>query len=199
MTKKGCFVAGTVVLTEDGNVPIEEVEEGDYVYAENPETGEKGLKRVLQTFINESDKLIHIHVNKEEIVATPQHPFYVSNKGWVGAVDLRAGDILVLQNGEYVIVEMVQHEILEAPIAVYNFEVEDFHTYYVGESSVLVHNMCAKKADIKQVEDAAKKLKMNSKQRREFGDYIEYLKKGKRNDSNFSFSELLRIGREFLD
>ena len=199
MTKKGCFVAGTVVLTEDGNIPIEEVEEGDYVYAENPETGEKGLKRVLQTFINESDKLIHIHVNKEEIVATPQHPFYVSNKGWVGAVDLRAGDILVLQNGEYVIVELVQHEILEAPIAVYNFEVEDFHTYYVGESSVLVHNMCAKKADIKQVEDAAKKLKMNSKQRREFGDYIEYLKKGKRNDSNFSFSELLRKGREFLD
>ena len=153
----------------------------------------------MQTFINESDELIHIYVNKEEIVATPQHPFYVIEKGWIGAVDLRAGDILVLQNGEYVIVELVQHEILEAPIAVYNFEVEDFHTYYVGESSVLVHNMCAKKADIKQVEDAAKKLKMNSKQRREFGDYIEYLKKGKRNDSNFSFSELLRIGREFLD
>ena len=86
------------MLAEDGNVPIEEVEEGDYVYAENPETGEKGLKRVVQTFINESDELIHIHVSKEEIVATPQHPFYVSNKGWVGAVDLRAGDILVLQN-----------------------------------------------------------------------------------------------------
>ena len=142
VTKKGCFIAGTVVLTEDGNVPIEEVEEGDYVYAENPETGEKGLKRVVQTFINESDELIHIHVNKEEIVATPLHPFYVIEKGWIWAVDLRAGDILVLQNGEYVIVELVQHEILEAPIAVYNFEVEDFHTYYVGESLVLVHNMC---------------------------------------------------------
>ena len=75
-------------------------------------------------------------------MATPQHPFYVIEKGWIGAVDLRAGDILVLQNGEYVIVELVQHEILEAPIAVYNFEVEDFHTYYVGESLVLVHNMC---------------------------------------------------------
>lgn len=28
------------------------------------------------------------------------------------------------------------------PIKVYNFEVEDFHTYFVGESSVLVHNDC---------------------------------------------------------
>ena len=33
----------------------------------------------------------------------------------------------------------------EAPIAVYNFEVEDFHTYYVGDSSVLVHNACTPK------------------------------------------------------
>ena len=32
---------------------------------------------------------------------------------------------------------------LETPVKVYNFEVEDFHTYYVGESSVLVHNDCS--------------------------------------------------------
>ena len=48
----------------------------------------------------------------------------------------------MLVNGEYVIVEQVQHEILEAPVATYNFEVQDFHTYYVGESAVLVHNLC---------------------------------------------------------
>ena len=152
VTKKACFVAGILVLTEDGNIPIEEVEEGDYVYAENPETGEKGLKRVARTFINESEELIHVYVNQEEIVATPQHPFYVIEKGWIGAVDLRAGDILVLQNGEYVIVELVQYEILEAPISVYNFEVEDFHTYYVGESSVLVHNMCDRITNVSKAE-----------------------------------------------
>ena len=33
---------------------------------------------------------------------------------------------------------------LEAPVTVYNFEVEDFHTYYVGDG-VLVHNSCAHK------------------------------------------------------
>lgn len=51
--------------------------------------------------------------------------------------------IMYLYNGEYVVVEFVQHEILEEPVKVYNFEVEGFHTYFVGESSVLVHNMCA--------------------------------------------------------
>ena len=50
--------------------------------------------------------------------------------------------MLVLSNGELVTVEFVQHEILESPIKVYNFEVEDFHTYFVGEQSVFVHNGC---------------------------------------------------------
>ena len=57
---------------------------------------------------------------------------------------LRAGDILVLVNGEYVVVEKVQHEILEAPVTVYNFQVEDYHTYYVADSGVLIHNTCEK-------------------------------------------------------
>ncbi len=55
---------------------------------------------------------------------------------------LRAGDILVLVNGEYVVVEKVQHEILEKPVTVYNFQVEDYHTYYVSNAGVLVHNIC---------------------------------------------------------
>lgn len=71
------------------------------------------------------------------------YPFYLPQKGWICAIDLRAGDILVTINGEYVIVEKVQHEILESPIKVYNFEVEDFHTYYVGCISVFVHNDCS--------------------------------------------------------
>ena len=47
-----------------------------------------------------------------------------------------------MSNGEYVVVEQVQHELLETPVRVYNFEVEDFHTYFVGDTSVLVHNVC---------------------------------------------------------
>lgn len=137
-----CFVAGTLVLTEDGEKPIEEIEVGDYVYASDPETGDSDYKEVLQTFVNETSELVHIHINGDEIASTPTHPFYSPVRGWTSAVDLKAGDILVLSNGEYVIVEQVQHEILESPVKVYNFEVQDFHTYYVGKNSVLVHNYC---------------------------------------------------------
>lgn len=78
----------------------------------------------------------------EEIITTLTHPFYSPVKGWTDAAQLRAGDILVLVNGEYVVVEKVQHEILEAPITVYNFQVEGYHTYYVSNTGVLVHNQC---------------------------------------------------------
>ncbi len=76
----------------------------------------------------------------------------MAHKGWYAAVDLRAGDILVLVNGEYVTLEKTQHEILEAPITVYNFEVEDYHTYYVGTDGVLVHNSCAKQTGSYEIE-----------------------------------------------
>ena len=137
-----CFVAGTLVATEDGQKPIEEIQAGDKVLSENPETGEVAYKTVEETYVNETTELVHVFVNGEEIVTTPSHPFYVPKFGWTLAINLRAGDILVLSNGEYVVVEAIQHEILESPIKVYNFEVQDFHTYFVGKNSVLVHNKC---------------------------------------------------------
>ena len=86
----------------------------------------------------------------------------MAHKGWYAAVDLRAGDILVLVNGEYVTLEKTQHEILEAPITVYNFEVEDYHTYYVGTDGVLVHNACAYKDDYSTKNTVNKSAQMNS-------------------------------------
>ena len=150
LTSNVCFVAGTAVLTAVGKVAIENVEVGDYVWASDPETGEVALKRVVQTFVNEATELVHVEVDGDEIICTNEHPFYSPVKGWMAACDLRAGDILVTVNGEYVVVEKIQHEILERPIAVYNFEVEDFHTYYVGDTNVLVHNWCEVKSSIKK-------------------------------------------------
>ena len=137
-----CFAAGTKVKTENGDVPIEQIATEMKVWAWDEETGEVALKEVVETYVNETYELVHVFVNGEEIVTTPGHPFYSPVKGWTDAVNLRAGDVLVLVNGEYVVVEKIQHEILEAPVTVYNFQVEDYHTYYVANAGVLVHNVC---------------------------------------------------------
>ncbi len=152
LTSNVCFVAGTAVLAASGQVAIETIKAGDLVWAENPETGEKALKSVVKTFVNETDELVHVFVNGEEIITTPEHPFYVPQQGWTGAIQLRAGDRLVLSNGQYVTVERIQHELLEKAIKVYNFEVADYHTYFVGDASVLVHNVCLVKENGVKVE-----------------------------------------------
>ena len=93
-------------------------------------------------FRNEAEELTHVFVRGEEIVCTPGHPFYSPQYGWVDACELETGDILVLPGGDYVFVERTYTEQLEEPVAIYNFEVQDFHTYFVGKCNVLVHNAC---------------------------------------------------------
>ena len=87
ITSPYCFVAGTSVLASTGAVAIEKIRAGDYVWAWNEETGQTELKKVLETYVNETDELIHVHVGGEEIVTTPGHPFYAPHKGWTKAVD----------------------------------------------------------------------------------------------------------------
>ena len=121
---------------------IEDIRPNDLVWAENPNTGHKHLKKVVQTFVKKTEQLVTLNVEGQKITTTPEHPFYVLKKGWMVAAELCTGDQLVSLSGKPVIIESIQHEILEVPVPVYNFEVEDFHTYFVGSSSVLVHNTC---------------------------------------------------------
>ena len=60
------------------------------------------------------------------------------------ASNLCIGDYVKQSNGNYILVTDINIEKLNTQINVYNFEVEDWHTYYVSSRNVLVHNMCAK-------------------------------------------------------
>lgn len=123
-----CFIAGTLISTQEGLVPIENIKTGDTVYSFNEEIQEVSEQVVEETFVRESNELVYIEVGDEIITTTPEHPFYVPQKGFVNAIDLRAGDYLWTVNGEYVIIEKIQHELLESPVKVYNFRVGKDHT-----------------------------------------------------------------------
>jgi hypothetical protein len=135
-------VAGTVVITVAGKKAIEYIREGDLVLSEDPDTGDITYKKVLETYINETSELIHLNIDGEEIVTTPAHPFYVKEKGFILAGDLLEGSILVDSEGNELHLKIKRWEHLQSPVPVYNFAVEDFHTYFVGDNEVLVHNNC---------------------------------------------------------
>ena len=135
-----CFIAGTTILTATGLVAIEKLAAGDKVISTNPDTLETAEKTVLETYVRQVDKLVHITINGEEIVTTDNHPFYVQGRGFIEAGHLLVGDKLVSVNGEDLIIEDYYLELTEEPVSVYNFQVEDFHTYFVGDCAVWVHN-----------------------------------------------------------
>ncbi|MBO5327704.1 MAG: Hint domain-containing protein [Clostridia bacterium] len=136
-----CFKEGTLVQTEDGLKPIEDIQVGDKVLAYDEETGEQAYKPVLHLFRNKSYDWTIVKVNGTEIESTPGHKYYLpETKEWVSAENLKVGTKVLLSDGTYGIIKSVKSKHYNTPQTTYNFEVEDFHSYYVG-NGVLVHNM----------------------------------------------------------
>ena len=75
---------------------------------------------------------------REIIRTTEEHPFWVNDEGWVAAFELKEGDELV--NPDDDIIRVISQEKEEGTETVYNVEVEDFHTYFVGDLNIFVHN-----------------------------------------------------------
>ena len=93
--KPSCFVAVTLVMA----VAIEKIKSGDKVISTDPETMETSPKTVLETYIRQVDKLVHLTINGEEIVTTDNHPFYVQGRDFIEAGNLLVGDKLISVNG----------------------------------------------------------------------------------------------------
>jgi len=137
-TCSSSFVAGTEVATAQGEKAIEEIAVGDTVLAYNEERGEEGEYPVTHLFTRIAPESIAVTVGEEEIVTTPEHEFYTAN-GWVEAQDLAIGDTLVRLGGKTAtVIDLEPHE---DSTRVYNFEVDEAHTYYVSAERVIVHNV----------------------------------------------------------
>jgi intein/homing endonuclease len=141
---QSCFTGDTLVAAEDGYKRIDEIEVGDLVWAYNVETAEFELKEVLTVYVKENKEILYLETSTGDIDTTTNHPFYVLNKGWVAAGDLEVGDEVYALDGSASVITGYRLEVFGAPVTVYNLEVDGFHTYFVGEFGVLVHNKCSR-------------------------------------------------------
>jgi intein/homing endonuclease len=121
---------------------IEDVQAGDFVTATDPETGESGSRRVIDTIVGGGKKeLVDVSVDGSVITATGGHPFWVDGEGrWVDADDLAVGDRLLVSDGSTVAIDGIADRV--AVQQVHNLTVDGIHTYYViaNDSAVVVHN-----------------------------------------------------------
>jgi hypothetical protein len=135
---KGCFIPGTMVLTETGHRPIEQVTVGELVVATDPLTGSRQLRRVTTTMTHTVFNLVDIEVAGCRISCSPEHPFWLQGGGWTKAADLTADDVVVDAQCREHLIEAVSTR--SGVFTVHNIEVDDLHVYHVSCASILVHN-----------------------------------------------------------
>lgn len=127
----GCFVAGTLVHTKEGLLPIEQIKTGDWVLSK-PESGEGEIayKRVVNTFEFDDKEVWYVSYALTEkpregeerigfVVVTGNHPFWVTeieewalegnetanSNCWMRADRLRPGMSLRLSDGRPAMVD----------------------------------------------------------------------------------------------
>jgi hypothetical protein len=65
--RPGCFVAGTLVHTKDGPLPIEKIRVGDLVLSQPQMRGELSYRRVLQTFMYEEHNVYRMSYYRDSL------------------------------------------------------------------------------------------------------------------------------------
>ena len=103
-----------------------------------------------------------MQIGETKIDTTTNHPFWVVGYGFKEAGDLGTGEKVLTATGEIKTITGVEVEELETPVTVYNFEVKDWHTYYVSELEVLVHNMCKVAGTTKSAGESGKPTRRQS-------------------------------------
>ncbi len=82
-----CFPAGTLILTQRGLIPIEEVVAGDVAF-----THRGRWRRVLRNHGSHPDRLVTIKGQGGVLRCTPNHPLWVRRRGKVWANERRGWD-----------------------------------------------------------------------------------------------------------
>lgn len=142
-----CFAAGTPVYTEHGLRPIEEIEAGDLVWARDETTGEIALKPV-EKLLHRHDRVIWLATfeverrdgtfTSELFEVTDDHSWANLDGRWLWTKELQPGMKIRRADGTPAhVVSVVQ---TNRVASTYNLEVADFHSYFVGEAKILVHN-----------------------------------------------------------
>ena len=131
-----CFVAGTPVRTLQGPRAIETLEVGDVVLTQNTATGALGYRPIVATHHNPPGSTFRINLGTDEVVASDFHRFWVAGRGWVMARDLRADDRVRTLGGVLPVEAISPGQV----VPLFNLDVADDATFFVGSSAALVHD-----------------------------------------------------------
>jgi len=129
--KSGCFPAGTLITTAQGNSDIATVREGDFVTALDPDRQVVESRRVSRVLKHNGCRIWCIRFADGQLVRTTAIHSFLVGANWVQARHLRCGDLVsaVSSSGEVVLHRVSQSIRTNEVEDVYNLIVEDNFTF----------------------------------------------------------------------
>jgi len=96
-----CFVAGTMVSTPAGHVPIESLKIGDIILAFDHSRGKVVSSKILATHRRKSNDLYQLDsFSGNRFICTGDHPIFSPGWGYIFASEMGRGDGLIVENGK---------------------------------------------------------------------------------------------------
>lgn len=131
-----CFAAGTLVHTQTGRRPIEEIEPGDLVLSQDTTSGALDYHAVTAVFQRKPSATFRVVAGGDVVLTTGIHRFWLAGKGWAMARDLKPGDLVRTVKG----VQRVESVTADEIRPVFNLAVDLAQDFFVGSAGVLVHD-----------------------------------------------------------
>ncbi len=100
------FIAGTIVMTQSGSVPIEKIKAGDRVLSRSAHGGERSYRHVIEICAHPPEYIRRLNYSREHedgtsaIFASDQQHFWSRDTGWAKADSLPVGAELQLGEGQ---------------------------------------------------------------------------------------------------
>lgn len=135
-TPTSCFGAGTLVWTRDGRAPIETLQVGDLVLSQDPRSGALAYQAVEAVHHNPPATTFQVTIGDDTIISSTIHRFWVAGRGWVMARDLKVGDEIRTVGGVQPVLAIEPGDLQP----VYNLDVAETRSFFVGETGSLVHD-----------------------------------------------------------
>ena len=143
-----CCIAGTMILTDRGVVPIEAITLDTLVCSWNynkDDLKEPSFHPVIRTFISKKpSKVITLTTSSgQSLTCSKTHPIFVPEYGtWAPADNIDIGELVVLYGDRQESIQydqIVEIDYLVDEQIVYNFSVKEAHTYVAN--GILTHNL----------------------------------------------------------
>lgn len=133
---QGCLLAGTLVDTPRGKVPVESLSIGDAVFAlDGPQQTMSTVRGVEKVKRN---AFFEVEAGGLSIRTTAEHPFWTGT-GFVEAENLSPGDTVMMRADDRLVAQNVDRVTrFDVPVVAYNVELAGPHVFLAG--GFAVHN-----------------------------------------------------------